>query len=66
MTRIRALALVVIGVLLLETAAILGLVAVNANEAALSLGLIVPLALASYVSSCVVMHYSASGRRHHR
>jgi hypothetical protein len=49
---------------LLMAVAIFGLRALDANEATLSLGFLVPLILGSYTSSRVVMHYSSSDHHH--
>jgi hypothetical protein len=63
MTKRTAFLLILAGGLLLEVVAILGLMAVGVEGPALSLGVIVPLALSSYLSSGVVMRYGASSRR---
>jgi hypothetical protein len=62
MTEARAAFLVFAGSTLFMAVAVLGLKAVNANDAAISLGVIVPLVFGSYASSLVVMHYGSSGR----
>jgi hypothetical protein len=65
MTETKALLLSFGAFVLLMAVMIIGLRALNANEATLSLGFLVPLILGSYTSSRVVMHYSSS-ERHHR
>jgi hypothetical protein len=54
---------ILLGGLLLETAAILGMAAAGVTGELLSLGAIVPLALTSFSSSLVIMHFGAYGKR---
>jgi len=63
MTKTRALVAILIGGLLLETGAILGMAAVGATGELLSLGALVPLVLASFSSSLVIMHFGSYGER---
>ncbi len=63
MTKFRALTLIFVGMLLVAAAAILGLSAAHANGSAVSLGVMVPMIVGSYLCSRVVMHYGASGPR---
>jgi hypothetical protein len=65
MTKTKALVLIFVGAIALETVAILGLAALGVRGIGLSLGAIVPLALAADGVSRVVMHYGddADGRR---
>jgi hypothetical protein len=66
MTRTTALIVILLAGLLLEAVAVLGMAALGVRGPLLSLGAIVPLALASFSSSLVVMHYGESGRRRRR
>ncbi len=63
MTESRAFLLILLGSLLLEAVALLGLIAVGVRGPALGLGLIGPLALASYLNARAVMRYGSSGRK---
>jgi hypothetical protein len=63
MTEARAFALILVGCLLLVAVAVTGLVALGLSGPAVSLGAIVPLALAANAISRMVMHYGESGRR---
>jgi hypothetical protein len=63
MTKTRALVAILIGGLLLEAGAILGMAAVGATGDLLSLGALVPLVLASFSSSLVIMHFGSYGGR---
>lgn len=62
MTEARALVLIGFGAVLLTTVAVLSMAAVGVTGVALSLGAIVPLALAADCVGRVVMHYGKSGR----
>jgi hypothetical protein len=63
MTERGALFMVFVGGLLLEAVVFLDLAAVGVRGAALSLGVIGPLALTSYLTSGVVMRHDSSDRR---
>jgi hypothetical protein len=63
MTRTRALVAIVLAGLLVETVSILGMAALGVTGEVLSLGAIVPLVLASYSSSLVIMHFGPYGGR---
>ena len=63
MTKTRALVAILIGGLLLETGAILGMAAVGVTGELLSLGAFVPLVLASFSSSLVIMHFGSNSDR---
>ncbi len=60
MTERVALWLVFISVATIMSVAILGLDAAGANDAALTLAFVIPLALGAYGVSWVVMHFSSS------
>jgi hypothetical protein len=66
MTEARAILLIFAGSIFFMSVAVLGLRAASANDAAQSLGVIIPLILGSYGSSRVVMHYGSSGQRRRR
>ncbi len=61
----KALTLVFIGATVFETVCILGLLAVGVRGIGLSLGAIVPLALAADGVARIVMHYDDAGDRKH-
>jgi hypothetical protein len=63
MTEEKAFALILAACLVAVAVAVLGLVALGVRGPALSLGAIVPLALAADGIGRVVMHYGESGRR---
>jgi hypothetical protein len=63
MTRTRALVAIISAGVLLETVSILGMAALGVTGGVLSLGAIVPLVLASYSSSLVIMHFGPYGGR---
>jgi fructose-specific phosphotransferase system IIC component len=54
----QAIALTIVGAILVAAVAMLGLHAIDANGAAVSLGAIVPAIVASYLMARIVMHYS--------
>lgn len=55
--------MIVLGAMLLTTVAVLSMAALGVSGVALSLGAIIPLALAADGVARVVMHYGESGRR---
>jgi hypothetical protein len=57
MTKTRAIWLIFIGALVFETVGILGLAALGVRGIGLSLGALIPLALAADGVARVVMHY---------
>jgi hypothetical protein len=63
MTKTKVLVAILIGGLLLETGAILGMAAVGVTGELLSLGALVPLVLTSFSSSLVIMHFGPYGGR---
>jgi hypothetical protein len=63
MTRTRALVAIVSAAVLIETVSILGMAALGITGGLLSLGAIVPLVLASYSSSLVIMRFGPYGGR---
>ena len=65
MTEGKAFLLIVVGGLAFEAASILGMAALGANENLLVFGLVIPLLVASYLISRVVMHYGEVRRREH-
>ncbi|HEX3734241.1 MAG TPA: hypothetical protein VHU86_03710 [Solirubrobacterales bacterium] len=62
MTEAKALVLIISGSALLTTVAVLSMAALGVTGVALSLGAIVPLALAADGIGRVVMHYGRSDR----
>jgi hypothetical protein len=64
-TKTKALLLIFLGSLLSTAVAILSLAALGVRGVGLSLGAIVPLALAADGVARVVMYYGESGRRRH-
>jgi hypothetical protein len=66
MTERRAFMIVFLGGLLLEAVVFIGLVAVGVRGPVLSLGVIGPLALTSYLTSGLVMRYGSSSHRRRR
>jgi hypothetical protein len=63
MTERQAILLTIGSMLVASTAAMLGLHAVGANGAAVSLGAIVPMIVASYLMARIVTYYSDKGPR---
>jgi len=63
MTEHRAFLLILVGGVVFEVVAILGMAALGAGSDLLVFGLIIPLLVAPYLSSRVVMHYGEARRR---